>query len=251
MGSAKGYEITGNLTMKAVSQNFFDILTAGEGRHWDPSAPGGHSFATGGSNAAEHWFAADSLGDSLLVDSPIRGYPHAGSHTQESCTTYNALKVSRHIYGWSADPKMADYFERTFLNSILGNQNLPAIATPAAVLPDAPESVGLGEGETQAADPPHTVELEYMLPLGGAGLTKPWGLAGPSGPSEAIASWSLLASVLGSWVKPCGTRLGIRKGGKGRRTPTQDPSTHNQCAAVSAARTLNATGQSRVTLSLR
>ena len=33
--------------------------------------------------------------------------------------------------------------------------------------------------------------------------------------------------VLGSWVKPCGTRLVIRKGGKGRHTPTQYPSTNN------------------------
>ena len=31
--------------------------------------------------------------------------------------------------------------------------------------------------------------------------------------------------VLESWVKPCGKRLGIRKGVKGHRTPTQDPST--------------------------
>ena len=33
-------------------------------------------------------------------------------------------------------------------------------------------------------------------------------------------------SVLGSWVTPCGTRSGIRRGGKSRRAPTQDPSTY-------------------------
>ena len=88
VGSAKGYELTGNVTMKAIVSNFFDILTAGEHKHWDPARPGGHTYATGGSNAAEHWFEADKLGDSLLLDSPIRGYPHAGSHTEESCTTY-------------------------------------------------------------------------------------------------------------------------------------------------------------------
>ena len=50
-----------------------DILTGrGQGKRWDPSRPGGHSYATGGSNAAEHWFAAATLGDSLLADSPIR-----------------------------------------------------------------------------------------------------------------------------------------------------------------------------------
>jgi hypothetical protein len=150
--------------MKAIATNFFNILTAGEHKHWDPARPGGHSYATGGSNAAEHWFAADKLGDSLLLDSPIRGYPHAGSHTEESCTTYNALKVSRHLYSWGADAALADYYERTLLNGILGNENLPH------QVPSVPTK-----------DPPHTIELEYMLPLGGGGLRKPWGLAGPSG----------------------------------------------------------------------
>lgn len=161
VGSAKGYELTGNETMRNISQYFFDILTAGEGKHWDPAAPGGHTFATGGSNAAEHWFAAETLGDSLLLDSPIRGYPHAGSHTEESCTTYNALKIARHLYSWGAEAKMADYIERTLLNGILGNQNLPAVAPPA------PSSSVHRARVTGALPPPHMVELEYMLPLGG------------------------------------------------------------------------------------
>ena len=41
VGSAKGYELTGNLTMKAIATNFFHILTAGESKHWDPARPGG------------------------------------------------------------------------------------------------------------------------------------------------------------------------------------------------------------------
>ena len=46
----------------------------------------------------------------------MQGYPHAGSHTEESCTTYNALKVSRHLFGWTAAAPLADYYERTLLN---------------------------------------------------------------------------------------------------------------------------------------
>ena len=65
VGSARGYELTGNVTQMAIATNFFNILTAGANESWDPSAPGGHTFATGGSNAAEHWFAAATLADSL------------------------------------------------------------------------------------------------------------------------------------------------------------------------------------------
>lgn len=65
VGAARGYELTKNQTQLAIASNFFNILTAGENETWTPTAPGGHSFATGGSSAAEHWFSADKLADSL------------------------------------------------------------------------------------------------------------------------------------------------------------------------------------------
>ena len=160
IGSARGYELTGNATQKAIATNFFHILTAGEGQQWDPAAPGGHSFATGGSNAAEHWFNASFLGDSLM---PIRwgNYRNIGARTEESCTQYNSLKVARHLFTWTADAKLADYYERALLNGIAGNQNV---------------SGG------------RAVSLEYMLPMGGApgpyepnGIYKPWGSATDGG----------------------------------------------------------------------
>lgn len=55
VGSARGYELTGNATQHAIVSNFFNILTAGEGEEWDPASPGGHTWATGGSNDQEHW----------------------------------------------------------------------------------------------------------------------------------------------------------------------------------------------------
>lgn len=123
IGSARGFELTGNITQHTIVTNFFNILTAGEGKEWDPSAPAGHSFATGGSNAAEHWFNASYLGDSLM---PVRWgvYRNIGARTEESCTQYNTLKVARHLYMWSGDPKLADYYERALLNGITGNQNV-------------------------------------------------------------------------------------------------------------------------------
>ena len=55
----------------------------------------------------------------------------------------------------------------------------------------------------------------------------------PAVRDQGCASAHLARSVLGSWVKPCGARVGIRKGGNGRRTPTQDPSTC--CPSLSLA----------------
>lgn len=68
------------------------------------------------------------------------------SQTEESCTTYNILKVARHLYEWSADPSLADFYERALLNGIVGNQNRLN---------------------------PNMTSFIYMLPLGGV-VRKPW-----------------------------------------------------------------------------
>lgn len=95
IGSARGYELTGNATQKAIAENFFSIITTA------------HSFATGGSNDDEHWGSPHELGyDTRCIRSRIRTvselYHHPGSElnadTEESCTTYNILKVSRHLF---------------------------------------------------------------------------------------------------------------------------------------------------------
>lgn len=77
-----------------------------------------HSFSTGGSNWYEHWYAPDVQGDALAN-------PDAGALTQESCTTYNVLKVARSIFQWTADPSVADFYERALLNGVLGIQRKP------------------------------------------------------------------------------------------------------------------------------
>ena len=74
-----------------------------------------------------------------------------------------ASKVARYLFGWSADAKLADYYERALFNGILGNMD---------------------DRTVQAT---HTVDFEYMLPLGGPGLLKPFQVAGgPSSPNQAL-----------------------------------------------------------------
>ena len=99
IGSARGYELTGNATQKAIVQNFFNIVTTA------------HSWATGGSNAGEHWTTPHRMGSQLNAD------------TEESCTQYNILKVARHLFQWSASSIIGDYYERAIMNGIIGNQN--------------------------------------------------------------------------------------------------------------------------------
>jgi len=122
IGSARGYELTGNSTQNKIASNFFSIVTTA------------HTFATGGSNDHEHWGKPHRMGYQLDSD------------TEESCTTYNILKVARHLYEWSADAGLADFFERALLNGMMGNQNRLN---------------------------PNMTRFIYMLPLGGV-VRKPW-----------------------------------------------------------------------------
>eukprot|EP00937_MAST-01D_sp_MAST-1D-sp2_P001797 g1797.t1 len=127
IGSARGYELTANRTQHDIASNFFHILN------------GSHTYATGGSNDHEHWHAPHRLGDDL------------DGQTEESCTTYNVLKVARHLLQWTADAHLADFYERALLNGLVGNQNQHLN----------------GDGGS----------FIYMLPLGGGGLRKPWSSA--------------------------------------------------------------------------
>ncbi len=126
VGDARGYEVTGNATKLAIVQNFFGIVTSA------------HSFPTGGSSDGEMWGAAHLAGDYL------------NDRTEESCTQYNILKVSRHLFAWTANSSLFDFYERGLLNGLIGNQ---ALTGPFA--------------------PPAAPGFQYMLPLGGAGLTRP------------------------------------------------------------------------------
>uniref|UniRef100_M8C3M0 Uncharacterized protein n=1 Tax=Aegilops tauschii TaxID=37682 RepID=M8C3M0_AEGTA len=44
------------------------------------------------------------------------------SSNEETCTTYNLLKVSRNLFRWTKEVKYADHYERLLINGIMGNQ---------------------------------------------------------------------------------------------------------------------------------
>ena len=70
-----------------------------------------HTFAPGCSSQKEHFF------DPKQFSKFLNGY------TGETCCTYNMLKLSRHLFCWTGDVKIADYYERALYNHILGQQD--------------------------------------------------------------------------------------------------------------------------------
>lgn len=104
LGFAARFEATGHAASAAAVANFFTALT------WN------HSFSTGGSNWWEGWGQPASLGFAIGDD------PKPAANTQESCTSYNVLKIARALFRWTGRPDLADFYERALLNGVLGVQ---------------------------------------------------------------------------------------------------------------------------------
>lgn len=99
IGAARRYELTGEKPYRTMAEYFWDVVT------------GTRAYATGGTSTAEVWREAGRLSDTLTTN------------TQESCTSYNMLKLTRKLLGWSGEARYADYYERLFFNGILGTQD--------------------------------------------------------------------------------------------------------------------------------
>lgn len=99
VGAARRYELSSDNRFGEVTEFFFETVTKSR------------TYATGGSGNTEGWLTA---ANHLALEMK------ASSHHQECCCAYNMMKLSRHLYGWSADPRIIDYYERNLLNHRLG-----------------------------------------------------------------------------------------------------------------------------------
>lgn len=99
LAEARNYELTGDKDSKALSDFFWHTMID----H--------HTFAPGCSSQKEHYF------DTKRFSHFLNGY------TGETCCTYNMLKLSRHLFCWQPDARIADYYERALYNHILGQQD--------------------------------------------------------------------------------------------------------------------------------
>jgi DUF1680 family protein len=100
IGAARAYELTGEKRYRDIAEFF-----------WRQVADA-RSYGTGGTSNYEHWRTE-----------PGRLAAELSPQTQECCCTYNMLKLARHVFTWTADCHVADYYERALFNGILGTQN--------------------------------------------------------------------------------------------------------------------------------
>jgi hypothetical protein len=99
IGAARGYELTGDERLRAISENFYRFVS----EH--------HAYCTGGTSDGEMWRAPDAISKQL------------GPDAEECCCSYNMMKLARHLYGQNPDAKFFDYYERLIYNVRYGTQD--------------------------------------------------------------------------------------------------------------------------------
>jgi|YelNatPaOPRAMG01_1025707.scaffolds.fasta_scaffold10025_2 DUF1680 family protein len=108
IAAARRYEISGDARFRDAAEFFWhEVVSA-------------RTYVTGGTSNAEHWAREPRrLAAELAVS----------VNTQECCCAYNMLKLTRHLYAWTADPRYFDYYERCLYNHRLGTIDLETGAT--------------------------------------------------------------------------------------------------------------------------
>ena len=99
IGAARRHELTQEARYRDIAEFFWYEVT------------GARCYVTGGTSNAELW-----LTDPRRLAAELR----MRSNTCECCKAYNLLKLTRHLYQWTADPRFFDYYERTLFNHRLG-----------------------------------------------------------------------------------------------------------------------------------
>jgi DUF1680 family protein len=99
VGLARRYELTANTDDYNGAVNFWNMMV----NH--------HTYVSGGNGNHEYLGDPDKLNNEL------------SNNTTETCNVYNMLKLSSHLFSWSADPNILDYYERALFNHILSAQH--------------------------------------------------------------------------------------------------------------------------------
>ncbi len=98
-GAARRYELSSDARFYDVASFFWETVAQSR------------TYATGGSGNTESWL---TNADHLALEM------QASSHHQECCCAYNMMKLTRHLYAWTADARYIDYYERNLFNHRLG-----------------------------------------------------------------------------------------------------------------------------------
>lgn len=98
VGIARLHELTGSEQYQTIARFFWKTVIEN------------HTYVNGGNSAWEYFGPPKKLSDRL-------------GDTTETCNTYNMLKLTRHLFSWTADARYADYYERALYNHILAHQH--------------------------------------------------------------------------------------------------------------------------------
>ncbi len=99
IGALKRYVVTGEEQFFRYASHFWDLVTEN------------HTYITGGNSEWEHF------GVDLVLDK------ERTNCNCETCNVYNMLKMTKLFFMITGDIKYADWYENTFINSILSSQN--------------------------------------------------------------------------------------------------------------------------------
>jgi DUF1680 family protein len=111
VGAARRYELTGEERYRRLVEFFWQQVALRR------------SYCTGGTSNAQRWRTEPGVLAREL-----------SATTQECCCTYNMLKLTRHLFSWNPEARYADFYERAFLNGIIGTMN-PADAMTTFYVP--------------------------------------------------------------------------------------------------------------------
>jgi uncharacterized protein len=98
--AARFYELTGERKYRDIAEYFWDEVV------------GERSYCTGGTSNGESW-----------KTDPGQLATQLSTNTTECCCAYNMMKLTRHLFGWTADARLMDYYERALFNHRLGTIN--------------------------------------------------------------------------------------------------------------------------------
>ncbi|WP_171013226.1 beta-L-arabinofuranosidase domain-containing protein [Microbacterium sp. 2FI] len=79
-----------------------------------------HTYANGGNSQSEHFHGADELHEHA-TNGTTSGYGE--NSTSEICNEYNMLKLTKALFQVEPDVKYPDFYEHTYINAILAQQN--------------------------------------------------------------------------------------------------------------------------------
>eukprot|EP00729_Bicosta_minor_P005022 gene5022-20468_t len=191
IGLQRGWELTGNKTLKSITEYFYKTLSTNYSGFVDivgivrvgivgiqlgknTTAPLAKSCTAGTiKNAACSGFTARTptgCGGAHATGAVMEFYFKTGM-TDESCSQYNALKVVRHMFQYSPTAALADDYERKLLNGVLGIQK-----------------------------PMHNGTMVYMSPLG-KGVSRPQANWNQGWGTPDAAFWCCYGTAIESFAK--------------------------------------------------